>query len=69
MIKNMKDHFSNWKEMVDNNFRNTIFGNIRKGIDTADDYLIAEELEYFVNCDSCRVIVKYLKDILMDSLT
>lgn len=43
-----------------------MFATIGKGIDTADDELIAEELEYFMNCHSCKMTVKYMKELIKD---
>ena len=63
----MKEHFSAWFTRIEKNFEH-MFSNISVGIDTANDELIAQELEYFMNCHSCKLTVQYMKDMALDSM-
>lgn len=63
----MGEHFGQWFSRIENNFAD-MFGTIGEGIEKEDDALIAQELEYFMSCHSCKLTVTYLKDIALDTM-
>lgn len=43
-----------------------MFNPIKYGIEKNDDKLIAKELEYFVNCKTCKTFLNSIRDSFLD---
>ena len=65
--KKMFSFFQEWYERIVKNLEN-LFNPIVEGIKEEDDNKVAHELEYFINCHSCKLSVNTIRDAMIDKI-